>query len=102
MARRSSKRRRRRVGLDRAVYARDYDKLAEHLRLAREAAGLTQEELAVRLGVSQSFVSKCEHGLRRIDLIELRYLCHVLGVRWLRFLEGLSEDLPRLTNRRAR
>jgi Zn-dependent peptidase ImmA (M78 family)/transcriptional regulator with XRE-family HTH domain len=31
--------------------------------LAREAAGLTQQSLAIEAGVSQAFVSKIEHGL---------------------------------------
>ncbi len=41
------------------------------LRAAREAAGLTQAEAAQALGRPQSFVSKCESGERRIDVVEL-------------------------------
>lgn len=35
---------------------------AYRLRELREAAGLTQEQVAVRIGVSQRQVSKIEHG----------------------------------------
>ncbi len=42
------------------------------LRQARRDAGLTQEEVARRLGRSQSFVTKAETGERRLDVVELR------------------------------
>ncbi len=41
------------------------------LREARQAAGLTQAEAAVKLRRPQSFVSKCESGERRVDVVEL-------------------------------
>jgi transcriptional regulator with XRE-family HTH domain len=48
-----------------------YQQFLERLRLARQEAGLTQYEVADRLGKPQSFVSKCETGERRVDFIEL-------------------------------
>lgn len=50
------------------------------LRGYREEAGLRQTELAERLGRPQSFVSKYEAGERRLDLVELKGICTVLGV----------------------
>lgn len=44
----------------------------------REAAGLTQTELAAALGEYQSFVARLESGERRVDVIELIQLAHVL------------------------
>ena len=42
---------------------------------AREAAGLSQSELARRLGRSQPYVWKIENGRQRVDLLEaVRYL----------------------------
>ncbi|MFL4476200.1 helix-turn-helix domain-containing protein [Paeniglutamicibacter sp. MACA_103] len=38
------------------------DVRADQLRELREAAGLTQEQVATRIGVSQRQVSKIEHG----------------------------------------
>lgn len=48
-----------------------YLRFLARLRAARAQAGLTQAEVAMRLGKPQSFVSKCEAGERRIDVIEL-------------------------------
>ncbi|WP_064710664.1 helix-turn-helix domain-containing protein [Rhizobium bangladeshense] len=44
----------------------------------REAAGLTQIELAKRLGEYQSFVARLESGQRRVDVIEFLELSEIL------------------------
>ena len=49
----------------------EYRRFLARLRAAREGAGLTQVEVAKRLRVPQSFVSKCESGERRVDAVEL-------------------------------
>lgn len=45
----------------------------------REAAGLTQAQLAEALGEYQSFVARLESGQRRVDVIELIELARILG-----------------------
>jgi transcriptional regulator with XRE-family HTH domain len=45
----------------------------------REAAGLTQTQLAEKLGEYQSFVARLESGQRRIDVIEFLDLAAKLG-----------------------
>jgi transcriptional regulator with XRE-family HTH domain len=45
--------------------------LGEVLVSARERAGLRQSEVAARLGLPASFLSKIENGTRRLDVIEL-------------------------------
>lgn len=57
-----------------------YVEVIGKLRLARRTAGFTQESLAFRLGMPQSYISKVESGERRIDVVELIDLCGVLGV----------------------
>ncbi|NEK17291.1 multiprotein-bridging factor 1 family protein [Rhizobium leguminosarum] len=44
----------------------------------REASGLTQTELADRLGEYQSFVARLESGQRRVDVIEFLELATIL------------------------
>ncbi|WP_246197439.1 helix-turn-helix domain-containing protein [Pseudoxanthomonas sacheonensis] len=46
---------------------------------ARKDAGLTQQQLADKLGRPQSFVSKTENGERRIDVVEFLELCRLVG-----------------------
>jgi len=48
------------------------------LQRSRES-GLTQSDVAHRLGRPQSYVSKCESGERRIDVIELALFADLYG-----------------------
>jgi transcriptional regulator with XRE-family HTH domain len=55
-----------------------YQSLLTLLLEARVEAGLTQKELATKLGRPQSFVSKTENAERRLDVIEFIDLCRGL------------------------
>lgn len=55
----------------RSLHAPAYRRFLERLCEARRAAGMTQSDVAARLGKPQSYVSKCESGERRVDVIEL-------------------------------
>lgn len=50
------------------------------LKNARESAGLSQQELAARLGRLQQFVSKYESGERRLDVIEFAEIAAALDL----------------------
>jgi transcriptional regulator with XRE-family HTH domain len=69
-----------------------YDRLKDLLVEAREKAGLTQVELANRLHRPQSFVSKIERGLRRVDVIEFLEIAKAIGFSPVKFLEKLTRD----------
>lgn len=62
------------------IHTDKYKKLHQLLRLVRNETETSQEELAERLNKPQSFVSKCETGERRVDLIELRDICNALNI----------------------
>lgn len=64
------------------------------LRGVRSEAGLTQTDLARRLGQPQSFVSKYESGERRLDVLELRQVCQAIGISLPEFIRRLEEALP--------
>jgi ribosome-binding protein aMBF1 (putative translation factor) len=48
---------------------------------AREAAGLTQRQLAAKLKRSNSFVWKLEAGERQVNVLEFIEIARVLGVK---------------------
>ena len=54
-----------------------YREFLVQLRVARLEAGLTQIEVAAKLGKPQSWVSKCECGERRVDIVELERLANL-------------------------
>jgi len=66
-------------------------RLRDLLRRLRTEAGLTQTELARRLGRPQSYVSKYEAGERRLDFLELREVCGALGTPMDEFLRRFEE-----------
>ena len=54
-----------------------YNDIVQRLIEARSEAGLTQREVSTRIGRAHSFLSKCETGERRVDLLELLQLAEV-------------------------
>ena len=69
------------------------EKLLKLLKRIRQERGIRQTELADRLGVPQSFVSKYESGDRRLDILELRKVCEAIGVPFEEFIRELEENL---------
>ena len=63
------------------------------LRQLRVQAGLRQVDMARALGKPQAFVSYYESGARRLDLLELRQVCKVLGVPLLDFVRKFEKLL---------
>lgn len=67
----------------------------DRLRHARRTVRVTQAELAGRLAVDQSYVSKYERAERRLDVIELRAICDALGIRFVDFIQTFENALKR-------
>jgi transcriptional regulator with XRE-family HTH domain len=66
--------------VEKSIQTPGHARLAALLRQKRLDAGLQQTELADKLGVSQTWVSKYENGERRLDLVQLEAICEALGV----------------------
>ena len=79
--------------MDKNIHTKNQQRLTEMLREARTTAGLTQAELAAKIKVPQSFVSKYESGERRLDVLELRAVCNALGVSLPAFVSRLDKEL---------
>lgn len=59
----------------------------------RERNGLTQVEIAARLGKPQSYVSKYERGERRIDIVEYVDVARAIGIDPVTTLRELIEKI---------
>jgi transcriptional regulator with XRE-family HTH domain len=65
--------------------------LGSELRKLREMKGMTAEEVAARLLVSQSKISRLENGRRSISQRDVRDLCGVYGVEDARIVDSLMQ-----------
>ncbi len=79
--------------MQKSIHSPQYRTFLRLLREARERAGLTQEELARLLGETQSFVSKCERGERRLDMTEVRAFCRAIGISFRGFAAHLDAEI---------
>lgn len=77
-----------------SVHTGPYKHLLAQLVQARDQAGLSQAQLAQRLGKPPSFVGKYELGERRLDVIELLVILRTLEANTAHIVDGLSAQLP--------
>ena len=67
------------MGSFKELRAGRYQSFFERLRRARVSAGLTQAEVAAKVGRPQTWVSKCELGERRVDFVEFENIAAACG-----------------------
>jgi transcriptional regulator with XRE-family HTH domain len=67
--------------------------LGEALVRARERAGLKQGDVAERLGMPASYLSKIENGTRRLDVIELIHIAEAMEIDPAEIVRELQRDL---------
>jgi len=65
--------------LSKSLYSKRWDTLRSILKELRREAGLTQMEVARRLGRPQSLVAKIEAGDRKLDICQLIDYVQLLG-----------------------
>ena len=63
-----------------SVHHPRYETLRAHLKALRQGAGLTQVQLAQRLSVDQSYLSKIERGERYMDVLFYLDWCRACAV----------------------
>ena len=81
------------TNMDKSIHSPLYHQVIGRLRSKREGKGVTQAQLADKLGVNQNFISKIETCDRRLDLIELRQICQVLGISFVDFVAEVERDI---------
>jgi transcriptional regulator with XRE-family HTH domain len=80
-----------------------YDILTDLLVKARRKAHINQLELAERLAIGQSAVSKVERGVQRLDMVELhRWLAAIDGPSFVEFASAFDERIQAQTAAAAR
>lgn len=65
--------------MKKSIHTKEYAVFVERLRKAREEAGLTQVQVAKKLGRPQSHVSNVESGQQRVDVVELKRFATMYG-----------------------
>lgn len=63
------------------------------LREKRENVGITQNQLAEKLNVGQTVISKIETCERRLDVIELMSICSAINVSFIDFINELYKKI---------
>ena len=79
--------------MEKSTFSREYRLMRQLLRHYREQAGLTQFDVAEAIDETQSYVSKCERGERRLDLIQLRAFCSAIGLELPTFVNAFESAL---------
>jgi transcriptional regulator with XRE-family HTH domain len=69
--------------------ASEVERLGRNVRAAREARGMTQEDLAHKSGLSSVQISRIERGRREIRITTLLQLLRALDVSPEELLHGL-------------
>lgn len=78
--------------MKKTIHSREYATVLRLLKTQRRDSGTTQIELAKRLGLTQSQVSKIERGEKRLDIVELRAVCGALGLGLAEFVRKLDQQ----------
>lgn len=74
------------------IHNDQYQYLLEQLCRERKRLGLSQAEVALSLGMTQSDISKIETGERRVDVLEFKKIISVYRVNKNEKLNNLVVD----------
>ena len=76
------------------VRSSDYKAIAAVLAKARRDAGITQRDLAKRVGVLPSIIAKIELGERRLDVFELVAIARAVSLDPHILLDKVLDAVP--------
>jgi transcriptional regulator with XRE-family HTH domain len=88
--------------LKKTLYSRYQEVFRRKMVAIREAAGLSQRDLAKRLGRPPSVVAHIEIGQRRVDTAELYAICRACGTDPRKVAAELMDAYKRLDNVRTK
>lgn len=76
-----------------SIHSPEYGKVLTLLVDMRKRAGMTQRDLARKLGREHSFVWRIERGERRLDVIEFFWVCRAMDQDAAVLYHGLIDEL---------
>ncbi|MCF5656839.1 helix-turn-helix domain-containing protein [Pseudomonas poae] len=79
--------------MTKAIYRREHDIFLQVLKRMRIESEMTQAQCSAALSRPQSFMSDVERGVRRLDTVQLRDLCVVLGTDLISFSKAYEKAL---------
>ncbi|MBT9444554.1 MAG: helix-turn-helix transcriptional regulator [Hyphomonadaceae bacterium] len=80
--------------MPKTVFTGAHRHLVEVLVEARDKAGLTQVELAEKVGKNQKFISLIERSQRRVDVLEFYVLAKAMGADPVKLYAEVVKRLP--------
>jgi transcriptional regulator with XRE-family HTH domain len=78
--------------MQKSIHTNRQERLRALLKVARKKAGLTQDELAQRMGAYKTFVSKYERGERQLDVIEFIAVAEALKLDPRALIDQVMRD----------
>ncbi len=79
--------------MEKSIHLDKYRIMISLLREKRESMGITQIQLAEKLDVGQTIISKIETCERRLDVIELMSICSAINISFIDFISELYQKL---------
>lgn len=84
--------------MEKTIHSSAYALFLDLLKAQRESQGMTQQAIAAKMGTTQTFVSKCERGERRLDVFELYLWCKALEISMAAFVQNFDDAIQAKTS----
>ena len=80
----------------------EHKRLMNMLATARKSMGLTQQQLAEKIGENQNFISKYESGERRLDVLELAAIARPIDFNVAHAVREIEAEYGPIVNPKLR